>query len=98
MPRTISWRKTLAAKLGATMLALLVAALALIVGNLYMLSSLQGDSTMINVFGKGRALSYQILYLVNRHFDESGEGRTRVRDELNSVMSSMDQRYVSLLD
>ena len=71
MPRRLPWMKSLNAKLGGLTLVLLVVSMVLVVGNLYMLSTIKGDAAAMNYTGRGRMRAYQALYLARRMFDES---------------------------
>src|SRR5438046_2809291 len=95
MPRELSWRKTLGAKLTGITLALLAVALLLIFGNLSMLSSIQADSAQMNLYARGRFLSYEMIYLANRYFDEEPDkGRAQeLQTRLNALIKQMDERY-----
>jgi methyl-accepting chemotaxis protein len=97
MSQAIPWRQSLGVKLGGIALALLVVSLLLIVGNLTMLSSLQGDSARIDLFGKGRMYAYEMLALAYRFFDESGAGRLQGQKRLDQLIEAMDQRHRVLL-
>ncbi len=97
MPREILWRKTIGAQMGGITLALLALSVLLIVGNLTILASIQGDSASLNLFLKGRYYSYEMLALANRLFDEQDEkAKTLTREKLNELMAEMDQRFERL--
>ncbi len=96
MPRQTPWMKSLNAKLGGTTVVLLVVSLVLVVGNLFMLSTIKGDAAAMNYTSRGRMRSYQALYLVRRMFDESGEARVATRRKLTEVMRLMEERFTTL--
>src|SRR5436309_481978 len=79
MPQEIPWRKTLGARLGAALLALLVAVLLVIGGNLYLLASIRNDSSTINLLGKGRYRAYQAFALTQLLLEEKGPERKQAR-------------------
>jgi len=88
--------KSLNAKLGGITLVLLAVSLILVVGNLYMLSTIKGGAAWMNHSSLGRMRAYQTLYLVRRMFDESGEARFRTRRELDEVTSLIEKRFTTL--
>src|SRR2546421_10564594 len=96
MSSQIPRRHTLGFKFGGITLALFFVALSFLGGNLYMQSSIQGDHVLINVFARGRYYSYEMLYLINRLFDEQRADRTRIRTKLDEIIAAMDQRFEDL--
>jgi PAS domain S-box-containing protein len=98
MARAIPWRKTLGARLGAIMAALLALSALLTLCNLSLLASVQADRASFDVFARGRSLSYDVLSLANRLFDEDNEqGKARVLRDLEAATRAMDRRYEQLL-
>lgn len=96
MSGQLPWMKSLNVKLGGITLALLVVSLVLVVGNLFMLSTIKGDAAAMNYTSRGRMRSYQTLYLVRRMFDESGEARVPTQQKLTEVMRLMEERFTTL--
>lgn len=96
MPKQLPWTKSLNAKLGGITLVVLLASLVLVGGNLYLLSTIEGDAAALNFTSRGRMRSYQALYLVRRALAESGEARLRTQHELTEAIERMDQRFVAL--
>src|SRR4051812_44701382 len=64
MPRTISWYKTLGARLGGMILALVAASVLLVLSNLYALSALEGDPAWSALTVGDRTRLLRILYPV----------------------------------
>jgi methyl-accepting chemotaxis protein len=97
MSDEIPWRKRLGVKLGGIIVALLAVAVALIIGNISTLASIQEDSNTINVFTRGRFLSYEMIYYAFRlHDEENAAGRQRTQNELKRAIKQMDQRFSDL--
>ena len=97
MSRTIPWRRTLGAKLGVIAFAIAGVSLVLIVTNVYLASSIQGDSAQIDLFTRGRYYAYEIYYLLTRLLDDdAAKGQTEVRDKLKRTIKAMDDRYDTL--
>lgn len=96
MPRQLSWMNSLNARLGGITLVLLVVSLILVVGNLSMLSTINGDAAAMNYTSHGQMLAYEVLYLVRRLSDESEEARVHTRAELGEVMQRMDKGFTTL--
>jgi methyl-accepting chemotaxis protein len=83
--------------LGGCVLLLGALALLLVLGSLYMLSSARGEGASMALFSKGRQYCYEMLYLVNRLFDEgNAEERKQTADRLRKVLAAMDQRFDDL--
>jgi PAS domain S-box-containing protein len=97
MAKAIPWRSTLAVKLGGILLALLALSLLLLLGNLYLLASVQWDSDSLNTFGRGRYYGYATAYLASRLFDEKEAGRVQTQRQLDDMAAAMDQRFERLL-
>ncbi|HKI33967.1 MAG TPA: methyl-accepting chemotaxis protein [Gemmataceae bacterium] len=98
MARTIPWRKTLGARLGGTILALLALSVLLAGGNLWLLASIRADRARLALFSKSRYSVYKLLTLAGRLFDEENEtARTAVRHDLDALMEEMDRRYEDYL-
>jgi methyl-accepting chemotaxis protein len=94
MSQAIPWRQTLGFKLGGTMVAVLVLAVLLVIGNFYTLATVRGDTASMAIFARGRMYCFEMLFLANYLFDQSTEeGRKQVAAELRRVVTQMDERY-----
>ena len=60
-----AWYRGLNAKLGTSALAMLVLALALVVGNLAMLGDIAGDTATLNLIAKGRYIRALVGFSAN---------------------------------
>lgn len=91
-----SWLRSLNAKLGGITLLLLLTSLVIVGGNLYLLSTIKGDTAWMNYSALGQTRSYQTLYLARRLFDETGEGRARTRQRLDETIGLIEKRFSTL--
>ncbi len=80
------------------MLLLLSASTLILMGNLYSLSTLQGDAAAINYGGLGRMQTYRLLYLTERLPEEAGNARIALEGELRDTMRASEERFPKLLD
>src|SRR4051812_40995883 len=97
MSTAILWRNRLSTRLGGMTLLLLAGVLLLIGVNFYTTSVIQDDAAALGLSSKGRYRGYQLLYLSHRLFDETGEAKKRVLEELRQVMDLTEQRFEQLL-
>lgn len=89
----LSWGRTLSARLGGSVLALTVASVVLIVGNVYLLSGTREDARSTISLGRGRKLDYQYLSLAYRVAAAPETERQVLGDELEEVMDLVDVRF-----
>jgi methyl-accepting chemotaxis protein len=87
--RTISWNKTLNARLGGAALALLALSLLLVVGNLVALSSLKGQTAWTHFAAGIETVYNRLLYLDARMEIEKTDDRRR--DLLGQYQQSIDE-------
>lgn len=92
MPKVIPWHTTIGAKLGASVVIVLLVLLALIVTNWTFYQSRQGLREWSKHMSKGRRAAYRILYLANQLFLVQGELRTQTADDLREEIKGMEDR------
>ena len=98
MAWAIPWWKTTAARMGGATVALLLALLAFVGLNLWILASVQADAPWISMAGGNRSKFVRVLYGASRLVDEkTEEGKRRRRAELDEVIDDLDKRYALLL-
>lgn len=93
--RRLPWTRTLNAKLGGSVVALTIASLMLVAGNVHLLSSTRDDAQTITLFGRGRKLDYHYLALAYRLIAATAPERDIVRAELEEVIERVDGRFVA---
>jgi methyl-accepting chemotaxis protein len=98
MSSAIPWRRTLGAKLGLIMLALLVVSFLFVLGNLWVVWLLKTDATWADHAAANRLRYYRMLHLANRLVDQSSSGERKwLRAALDREIEELDQRLRLLL-
>ena len=96
MSKTVAWHKRIGVRLGGVTLLLLAVSLLLILGAFYTLSSMQGDSASLSLFGKGRMQLYQVLYFAQRVAVEQNEASPEARADLENMDKAFEDRFRQL--
>ena len=96
MSKTIAWHKRIGVRLGGVTLLLLAVSLLLILGAFYTLSSMQGDSASLSLFGKGRMQLYQLLYFAQRVAVEQNDASPESRADLEKMDKAFEDRFQQL--
>jgi methyl-accepting chemotaxis protein len=92
MNSEIPWTKTIASKLSAVFLLLVVISVAVAWTNQHFLSRIKGDSAAINQLGQGRTRASEMLLLSYKIANASGELRTTAITRLREVIELTDHR------
>src|SRR5689334_12974715 len=93
MANTIPWKKTLGAKLGATVGVLLAMTVMFVVAGLYALGSARRDVVLVELAAASRPRLIRALYLANRLADaRDPEEKARFRAALDEVTRELEQR------
>lgn len=98
MQTELPWHRTLNAKLGGLVLALLVASLGFITLSVKRVSELQAYAAQNDLFEEGVAQRYEFLYRGTRLVEETGEGLAVPRAKLREALDGNDRRYAALMD
>lgn len=96
MPMEMPWYRTLNARLGGLVLALLVASLGLIALNVRRVSQVQAYAAQNDLFEQGVSQRYELLYLGERLAEEDAAGALRQR--LREALADNDRRFGALMD
>jgi PAS domain S-box-containing protein len=86
MSQAIPWRKSLGARLTGILLTLLVVTLGLVLGTLYLVSSLQGDVRWAFALAETRGGRSELLYLASRYFAIPAEQRGPVKARMDEII------------
>ena len=94
----IPWRRSVSARLAGATFLLVATTVALVVGNIYILSQVKGDTAAMNYAGLGRMRAYQLLYLGEQFRDADATGRPQITEEIQDVLARNERRFVGLID
>jgi len=98
MSNETPWWKSLNVKIGGAVLALAALSVALIIANVFALGELKGDTAKLNLLGLGRMYSAEILYNIERIFDDDPSIRSESRGKVEQNIRNLDYRYQALLE
>src|SRR5947209_7998587 len=96
MAKDVPWGKGLGARLGGMALLLLAVSLALVLANLYTLSSMQADAASLEIYTRGRMYAYQLLYLTEALAGQEGDDFRQTQTEMERLIKDQDERYAVL--
>jgi len=92
----LTWYRGLSAKLGAGVVAMLFLALGLLIGNLALVDSIDGDAATVNQMAGARRLLFEVAFLANRDAVESGATRELTTASTRAVIRTLDERFAGV--
>jgi methyl-accepting chemotaxis protein len=98
MANSIPWKKTLGAKLGATMIVLLVMTVLFVLAGLALLGAARKDTIWVYLISGHRTRYARAIDLANRLVDSRDPAqKIRLRASLDETIHDIDQRFTMML-